>query len=272
MRELQNSFETKRRRLLYLLFIRNSCLSANSRKQELLLVLTYLQQLDAQEKATTNEADSHNFKIKDMAMKLDRKKHWETVYETKSPLQVSWTQEIPITSLQFIQSFGLKKSAKIIDIGGGDSKLVDCLLDEGFENITVLDISAKSLEKAKQRLGEKANKVNWIVSDITEFEPKMTYDVWHDRATFHFLTRAEQITKYIDTAQKSVNGFLTIGTFSKVGPEKCSGLEIKQYDEKELTFELNNGFEKIKCVTEDHLTPFDTTQNFLFCSFKRQLN
>ncbi|WP_339666981.1 class I SAM-dependent methyltransferase, partial [Maribacter arcticus] len=108
-------------------------------------------------------------------MNLDRKKHWETVYETKNPDQVSWTQESPKTSLDFIHSFGLPKTAKIIDIGGGDSKLVDYLLDEGFENVTVLDISAKALEKAKDRLGEKANKVNWIVSDITEFEPNMTF-------------------------------------------------------------------------------------------------
>jgi len=205
-------------------------------------------------------------------MKLDRKKHWETVYETKNPDQVSWTQETPKTSLEFIHSFGLIKTAKIIDIGGGDSKLVDYLLDEGFVNITVLDISAKSLEKAKNRLGEKANKVNWIVSDITEFEPNMTFDVWHDRATFHFLTKTDQIKKYMKIARNSVSGFLTIGTFSKNGPEKCSGLEIKQYNEEQLTTELKNGFDKIKCVTKDHLTPFKTTQNFLFCSFKRQLN
>jgi 2-polyprenyl-3-methyl-5-hydroxy-6-metoxy-1,4-benzoquinol methylase len=205
-------------------------------------------------------------------MKLDRKKHWETVYETKNPDQVSWTQEMPKTSLEFIHSFGLKKTARIIDIGGGDSKLVDYLLDEGFENVTVLDISAKSLEKAKNRLGEKASKVNWIVSDITEFEPNMTFDVWHDRATFHFLTTPEQIKKYMETAKKSVSGFLTIGTFSENGPEKCSGLQIKQYNEKELTAELKDGFDKIKCVREDHLTPFDTTQNFVFCSFKRRSN
>jgi len=205
-------------------------------------------------------------------MNFNRKQHWETVYETKNPNQVSWTQETPKTSLEFIKSFGLKKTAKIIDIGGGDSKLVDCLLDEGFENITVLDISAKSLEKAKARLGKKANKVNWIVSDITEFEPNMVYDVWHDRATFHFLTTNAQIKKYIETARKFVDGFLTIGTFSKDGPEKCSGLMIKQYSEDELSSEFKNGFAKIKCVTEDHLTPFDTFQNFLFCSFKRQLN
>lgn len=198
------------------------------------------------------------------------KKHWETVYETKNPDQVSWTQETPTTSLDFIHSFGLPKTAKIIDIGGGDSKLVDCLLDEGFENITVLDISAKALEKTKKRLGDKASKVNWIVSDITEFEPKTTFDVWHDRATFHFLTTTEQVEKYMTTARNSVNGFLTIGTFSENGPTKCSGLEIRQYSEENLTTELNNGFDKIRCVTEDHTTPFDTKQNFLFCSFKRQ--
>jgi SAM-dependent methyltransferase len=203
---------------------------------------------------------------------LERKKHWETVYETKNPDQVSWTQETPKTSLGFIHSFGLDKTAKIIDIGGGDSNLVDYLLDEGFENVTVLDISEKALEKAKKRLGEKATKVTWIVSDITEFEPNMTFDVWHDRATFHFLTTTEQVKKYMKIARNSVSGFLTIGTFSQNGPEKCSGLEIKQYNEEELTSELNNGFDKVKCVTEDHLTPFETTQNFLFCGFKRQLN
>lgn len=205
-------------------------------------------------------------------MDMQNKKHWETVYKTKNPEQVSWTQEIPKTSLDFIHSFGLTKTAKIIDIGGGDSKLVDYLLDEGYENITVLDISAKALEKSQKRLGDKATKVNWVVSDITEFEPNTTFDVWHDRATFHFLTTAEQIEKYLITARNSVNGYLTIGTFSENGPTKCSGLEIKQYSEEKLTAELNKGFDKIRCVTEDHTTPFNTTQNFLFCSFKRQIN
>lgn len=202
----------------------------------------------------------------------NRKNHWETVYETKNSDQVSWTQEIPKTSLDFISSFGVAKSTKIIDIGGGDSKLVDYLLDKGFENITVLDISEKALEKAKKRLGDKAEKVNWVVSDITEFEPNTTFDIWHDRATFHFLTTTEQVSKYMEIARKSVNGFMTIGTFSENGPTKCSGLEIKQYTEQTLTNELKNDFDKIRCVTEDHLTPFNTTQNFLFCSFKRQKN
>jgi 2-polyprenyl-3-methyl-5-hydroxy-6-metoxy-1,4-benzoquinol methylase len=200
---------------------------------------------------------------------MDTKKHWETVYATKTPEQVSWTQDIPKTSLDFIHSFNVDKSAKVIDIGGGDSKLVDFLLNEGFENITVLDISAKALEKAKQRLGDKARKVHWVVSDVTAFEPGTTYDVWHDRATFHFLTTREQVAKYLDTARKAVNGFLAIGTFSERGPKQCSGLDIKQYTEDTLAAELQNGFDKIRCVTEDHLTPFDTTQHFLFCSFRK---
>ncbi|TDE13302.1 MULTISPECIES: class I SAM-dependent methyltransferase [Dyadobacter] len=200
------------------------------------------------------------------------KNHWEKVYETKNPDQVSWTQQIPRTSLDFISSFGLKKDVKIIDVGGGDSKLVDYLLDEGFEHVTVLDISEKALEKARFRLGDKAEKVNWVVSDITEFEPDTTFDIWHDRATFHFLTTAEQVSRYMETARKSVNGFMTIGTFSENGPAKCSGLNIKQYTEQTLTNELKNGFDKIRCVKEDHTTPFNTTQNFLFCSFKRQVN
>ena len=200
------------------------------------------------------------------------RQHWETVYETKTAKQVSWTQDVPKTSLNFIHSFGLPKTSKIIDIGGGDSKLVDHLLDEGFENITVLDISAQVLDKAKKRLGNKAQKINWVVSDITEFQPDTNFDVWHDRATFHFLTTSDQVARYMETARNSVSGFLTIGTFSENGPEKCSGLEIKQYSEEKLTAELQNGFDKIKCVTEAHTTPFDTTQNFLFCSFKRHLN
>jgi SAM-dependent methyltransferase len=205
-------------------------------------------------------------------MEENRKNHWETVYETKNPNEVSWTQEIPKTSLDFIKSFDLSKKSKIIDIGGGDSKLVDFLIEEGFENITVLDISAKAIEKAKARLGVNAEKVNWIVSDITEFETNETFEVWHDRATFHFLTSEEQIQKYMETARKSVSGYLTVGTFSENGPKKCSGLDIKQYNEETLTAEMENGFEKIKCVTEDHTTPFETKQNFIFCSFKRQLN
>lgn len=204
-------------------------------------------------------------------MENSLKKHWETVYQTKNPDQVSWTQEIPKASLNFIHSFGLDKKAKIIDIGGGDSKLVDFLLEEGFENITVLDISQKAIEKAQLRLGSKANKVNWIVTDITQFKPTTQYDVWHDRATFHFLTSKVDIDTYIEIVKNSVSKFIVIGTFSDNGPQKCSGLEIKHYSLEMLEKLFQNDFQVIKCFTEDHITPFDTKQNFIYCSFKRRI-
>ena len=202
-------------------------------------------------------------------MESDRKNHWESVYETKDAHQVSWTQETPKTSLDFIRSLGIEKDASIIDVGGGDSKLVDYLVEAGYKNITVLDISAKALEKAKKRLGKKAASINWVVSDITQFEPKSPYDVWHDRATFHFLTEQGQINNYIETVRKFVVGHLIIGTFSDNGPNKCSGLDIRQYTEKTLMSQLESDFDKIKCIREDHITPFDTKQNFLYCSFKK---
>lgn len=199
----------------------------------------------------------------------NKKQHWETVYETKQPNEVSWTQENPKTSLNFIRETRLGKSAKIIDVGGGDSKLVDFLLDEGYENITVLDISANALERAKKRLGKNAEKVNWIVSDITEFKPETTYDIWHDRATFHFLTSPEQVKTYVEITEKWVTDFLIIGAFSENGPKKCSGLDIKQYSEMELENQFSNRFKKVKCIIEDHVTPFETTQNFIFCAFEK---
>lgn len=199
------------------------------------------------------------------------KRHWETIYQTKQSDEVSWTQAIPATSLAFIKQARLPKSARIIDIGGGDSTLVDFLLDEGYQRISVLDISEAALNRAKQRLGERADQVEWIVSDITAYAPVQPFDFWHDRAAFHFLTTVEQISRYLATARSGVtpNGYVTIGTFSENGPDKCSGLPVRRYDEETLTTELTRGFRKIRCVTEDHITPFQTSQNFLFCSFQR---
>jgi len=204
-------------------------------------------------------------------MDKERKEHWNKIYFNKKPNEFSWTQEFPKTSLDFIHSFNLSPQANIIDVGGGQSKLVDQLLKEGYENITVLDISEKALEKTKERLGELADKVNWIVEDITDFTTDQIYDVWHDRATFHFLTTLGQINRYLEKARKYIkaNGFLTLGTFSENGPKKCSGLDIRQYSERSLQERFNDGFSKIKCITEDHMTPFHTLQNFLFCSFRR---
>jgi len=202
-------------------------------------------------------------------MSENTKNHWEIVYTNKKPHEVSWTQEIPQTSIDFIKGFKLPKSASIIDIGGGDANLVDFLLADGYTDITVLDISAASLERAKIRIGDNSSKVTWIVSDITEFKPEKKYQIWHDRATFHFLTTAEQIHEYIKIANTAINGFLAIGTFSENGPTKCSNLNIKQYSESDLLLAFKEGFSKIKCVNEDHKTPFDTLQNFTFCTFKK---
>lgn len=197
----------------------------------------------------------------------DRKLHWEAVFTNKQPHEVSWTQEVPQTSLNFIASFNLPKTAGIIDIGGGDSRLVDFLLENGYRDITVLDISEQALERAKARLGPKENLVKWIVCDITGFETQRQYDIWHDRAAFHFLTPEAQVEKYLAVAQKAVSGFMAIGTFSEQGPMKCSGLEVQQYSEDKLQEKLAGAFQKIRCITEDHVTPFKTIQNFLFCSF-----
>ena len=200
---------------------------------------------------------------------MGQKAYWENIYTVKQPHEVSWTQELPATSLQFIHTFDVPKTAAIIDIGGGDSKLVDHLLDEGYDNLTVLDISEKALQRAKDRLGNKAQKVKWVVSDITAFEPREQYAVWHDRAAFHFLTTPEQISKYKAIIESAVKGYLIMGTFSTNGPLKCSGLEIKQYSEASIEQQLGSAFTKINCLVEDHHTPFGTSQNFLFCSFKR---
>ncbi len=199
------------------------------------------------------------------------RKHWEDIYSTKTSSEVSWTQEKPLTSLDFLHSFQVPKNAAIIDIGGGESKLVDFLLEEGYSDITILDISETALQHAKNRLGQKSSLVKWIVADINEFQPGRKYDVWHDRATFHFLTSEKEISKYVSLASEFINhkGFMTIGTFSENGPLKCSGLEIKQYSEQTLNLILRNHFDKIRCITEDHITPFHTIQNFLFCSFRK---
>lgn len=203
--------------------------------------------------------------------KIDRKQHWENIYQTKELNDVSWFQPTPETSLQFIQQFNLPKAAKIIDVGGGDSLLVDHLLSLGFQDITVLDISASAIERAKQRLGDRAKDVKWIVTDAASFKPTTRYDLWHDRAAFHFLTDKQEVSNYVETAQQYIlpSGVLVIGTFSMQGPNKCSGMEVKQYSEESMTHLLKNYFEKIKCIRVEHKTPFGIFQNFIFCSFRK---
>lgn len=203
---------------------------------------------------------------------LNNKEHWENVFDTKKENEFSWFQEYPKTSIDFLELFNLPLDANIIDIGGGDSHFVDALLSKGYTNIYVLDISDKALERAKARLGDKANTVHWIVSDVVDFEPTVMFDFWHDRAAFHFLTNEERINKYVTLAENNIseNGYLILGTFSENGPQKCSGLEIKQYNETSMSNRFETQFERIKCIQEEHTTPFNTVQNFLFCSFKKK--
>lgn len=200
------------------------------------------------------------------------KQHWENIYNSKSEDEVSWFQPYPKTSLEFVELFNLPLNANIIDIGGGDGHFADELLNKGYKNIYVLDISAKAIERAKQRLGVRAAKVHWIVSDITDFEPTVQFDFWHDRAAFHFLTTEDKIYKYISIAEDAIkkDGYLTLGTFSEDGPTKCSGLEIKQYSAVSMSARFEVDFDRIKCIQEDHTTPFNTVQNFLFCSFRKK--
>lgn len=202
---------------------------------------------------------------------FDRKKHWENIYQTRELKSVSWFQPVPETALYFLKEFKVPTTAKVIDIGGGDSFLVDHLLDLGYQNITILDISEAAIDRAKLRLGDRAKKVTWIVADAATFEPTEIYDFWYDRAAFHFLTNEQEITNYLETAQKHIHpmGILVIGTFSEQGPKKCSGIEIKQYSETTMTERLKMYFEKIKCLTVDHQTPSGSIQNFIFCSFRR---
>ena len=203
---------------------------------------------------------------------LDRESHWENIYTTKALTEVSWYQPVPQTSLDAIQALNPSLDDAIIDIGGGDSFLVDHLLDLGFTNISVLDISSKAIDRAKERLGNKAGLVKWIVSDVTSFKPTGTYKIWHDRAAFHFLTEPKDIVAYSNLVENSIEskGHFILGTFSTNGPTKCSGINIQQYSCASAKAVFQSHFDQIKCELFDHETPFDTTQNFIFSTFKRK--
>ena len=197
---------------------------------------------------------------------MSTKSHWEKIYSEKSPQEVSWTQEIPETSIEFFNDFKLSKTSPIIDVGGGESKFVDYLLEEGYQDISVLDISENAIKRAKDRLSKKSKNIKWIVCDINDFKPMKKYALWHDRAVFHFLTSDININKYVENVKLYSENFI-VGTFSTSGPKKCSGLDITQYN-KSLLGKLFEEFMAIKKIEHiNHITPFETTQNFIFCSF-----
>lgn len=199
----------------------------------------------------------------------NRKAHWETVYTTKGENEVSWFQENPAASLELIDLVQPTPASAIVDIGGGASRLVDSLVARGFDRLTVLDLSEAALEAAKARLGERASRVQWIAADVTKWYPTQVYDIWHDRAAFHFLTDPADRAAYVTRMKQAVKpgGHVIIGTFAIDGPEKCSGLPVNRYDAASLAKELGGGFVLVDAQRHDHSTRLgnpNSVSNFAF--------
>lgn len=203
---------------------------------------------------------------------FNRKDHWEQVYSEKAATKVSWYQQHPQRSLELIKATGVNVSARIIDIGGGASTLADFILDAGYKNLSVLDISQAAIEQAKSRLGKRADKVTWLEHDITEFITDEPFDVWHDRAVFHFLTDANDRSSYVDTLSRALKpgAHAIIATFDLNGPEKCSGLDVMRYSPETMSAVLGEAFQLVETSTEEHVTPGGSSQNFVYCRFVRR--
>jgi SAM-dependent methyltransferase len=199
-----------------------------------------------------------------------RQAHWEDVYTKKGENEVSWFQESPAPSLELIAQVGATPASAIIDIGGGASRLVDNLVERGFEDVTVLDLSEGALEAAKARLGDRAAQVHWIVADATVWEPLMAYDIWHDRAAFHFLTEDRDRAAYVARLERAlkVRGYAIIATFALDGPERCSGLPVVRYDPVSLGQTLGRAFQLVDTRQHTHATPWGTDQSFQFSVFR----
>jgi SAM-dependent methyltransferase len=204
-------------------------------------------------------------------MNGERADHWEKVYRTKSEMEVSWFEDEPRISLDLIRAAELPPDAPIIDVGGGESRLVDRLLALGHSDLSVLDISAKALDVAKARIGAAASRVDWIVADITQWKPARQWRLWHDRAVFHFLTDSDDRRKYVAALQRALSpeGHVIIGTFALDGPAKCSGLDVARYDARAIAAELGAGFQLREQRDETHVTPWNTEQRFSFFRFGR---
>lgn len=202
---------------------------------------------------------------------MDKSAHWENVYQTKSSTDVSWYEPDPKQSLDLILDAAGEKRGKVIDVGGGQSFLVDRLLDSGFKQVAVLDISSAAIEATKARLGERASQVEWMVADITQAETLGEFDIWHDRAVFHFITDPDDRRHYVDLLKRSlpIGGHFVAGTFAKGGPEKCSGLPICQYDQPTMHAELGPSFKPLNCVDYMHSTPTGKLQHFFYGIFRR---
>lgn len=203
---------------------------------------------------------------------VDRTGHWENVYATRNAHEVSWYQASPDTSLGLIAKLGLRAIDPIIDVGGGASSLVDHLIDLGYSNLTVLDISTAALAAARNRLGVRADGVRWLAGDITRDGPAGPYRLWHDRAVFHFLTAAEDRRAYVTNLLAAVppGGHAIIATFAEDGPERCSNLPVCRYSPDRLMTELGERFELVETLREVHVTPAQGEQNFVYCRFCRR--
>jgi SAM-dependent methyltransferase len=203
---------------------------------------------------------------------IGRKAHWENVYQGKGETGVSWYQKDPRLSLELITSVADPVARRIIDVGGGASVLVDRLLDAGFSRITVLDISGAALGRAKERLGARADAVRWLEADVTTVDAVGEFDLWHDRAVFHFLTAPDDRRRYIELAERTIppGGHLVMGTFARGGPTKCSGMDVRRYDSRSLGAELGEAFSLVSEATETHLTPGGSSQDFFFGVFRRE--
>lgn len=201
------------------------------------------------------------------------KSHWERIYAANSPSDLSWYQSEPVISLQMVHNCGLQKQAPIIDVGGGTSELINRLLEEGYKNLAVLDISSTALSCAKNRLGDKASAIEWFETDVTEFDPPHPFLLWHDRALFHFLTQSTVRRKYVEVIKKSLmpGGYLILAAFAIGGPEKCSGLNVVQYDGQKLLSELGGDhFSLVEQLDEVHTTPTNIKQLFTYFRILRR--
>ena len=204
---------------------------------------------------------------------MNTKSHWESVYGTQDPKAVSWYAAHLLLSLQYVRKAAPAKDARIIDVGGGESTLVDDLLADGYSNITVLDISTTALEVTRHRLGALSRKVTWVAGDVLDVDlPVAAYDVWHDRAVFHFLTSDEQRRRYVEQVLKALKpgGYAIVGTFGPEGPEKCSGLPVARYEPTALHARFGDPFQLVDSSIEVHKTPWGAPQQFVYCFCKRQ--
>ncbi len=202
---------------------------------------------------------------------MEPKSHWETIYRQKRPGEVSWYQPHLNVSLSLLANAGLSAGSRIIDVGGGASTLVDDLLARGVSDVTVLDISGHALAVSKARLGERADRVTWMEADIRRVPlPAASYDLWHDRAVFHFLTKAEDRRRYLATMREALKpgGHAILATFALQGPPRCSGLDVVRYSPATLYAEVGGDFRLIEALDEDHRTPANAVQQFLYCRFQ----